>query len=75
MTRLIAAIAAAATLAAGISGTALAGDSFGRSVAMCAQMALGQRANPPAVTCTDDGMTMTFPTFGAMVAQMRAMGC
>ena len=39
---------------------------------MCAHE-LGARENPPAVTCTHDGMTMTFPTFGAMVDHMRAM--
>jgi len=41
---------------------------------MCAREHLGQRANPPAVTCTmPDGSTMTFPNFGAMVQHMRAM--
>ena len=71
--RHITAFAVSATLAAGFSGTAVAGDSFGQHVATCAQMHLGQRDNPPAVTCTHDGMTMTFANFGAMVQHMRAM--
>lgn len=65
--------AAALALAAGVSGNALAGsEPFGQHVAMCAHE-LGARANAPAVTCTHDGMTMTFATFGAMVQHMRAM--
>jgi hypothetical protein len=34
---------------------------------------LGQREGAPSVTCTHDGMTMTFPTFGAMVRHMQEM--
>ncbi|MEP7335912.1 MAG: hypothetical protein ABI717_09040 [Actinomycetota bacterium] len=63
--------AAAAALAAGISGNALAADEpFGRHVSMCAHE-LGQRADAPAVACTHGGITMTFDTFGAMVQHMR----
>lgn len=72
MTRLIIALAAAA-LAAGFSGSALADAPFGEHVAMCAHTTLGQRANPPAVTCTHDGMTMTFANFGKMVQHMKEM--
>ena len=71
--RLILAIAASAALAAGFSGSALADNSFGQHVAMCAHTTLGQRDNPPAVSCTHDGMTMTFANFGEMVQHMRAM--
>ena len=39
---------------------------------MCAHQ-LGVRANAPKVTCTHDGMTMTFPNFGAMVKHMQEM--
>ena len=71
--RLILAIAASAALAAGFSGSALADNSFGQHVSMCAHTTLGQRDNPPAVSCTHDGMTMTFANFGEMVQHMRAM--
>ena len=40
---------------------------------MCAQTSLDQRDNPPTVTCTHDGMTMTFATFGEMVQHMQLM--
>lgn len=62
-------LAAAATVAAGVAGAASAA-SFGQHVAMCAHE-LGARADAPAVTCTHDGTTMTFRTFGAMVEHMR----
>jgi len=65
--------AATLALAAGVSGNALAGgEPLGQHVAMCAHE-LGARAAAPTVTCTHDGMTMTFPTFGAMVQHMRGM--
>ena len=63
--------AAASTVAAALAGTASAAP-FGQHVAMCAH-ALGARDDAPAVTCTHDGMTMTFANFGAMVEHMRAM--
>jgi hypothetical protein len=63
---------AAAILTGGTPASAVAADSFGQHVAMCAHQ-LGQRAAAPAVTCTHDGMTMTFATFGAMVQHMREM--
>lgn len=73
ITRLTTAAVAVAALAAGVSGTAFAaGEPLGRHVSMCAQE-LGQRADAPAVTCTHDGMTMTFATFGAMVQDMREL--
>ena len=57
-----------------LSGNALAGETRGASVSMCAQMHLGQRDNPPAITCSHDGTAVTFATFGDMVRHMRA-GC
>jgi hypothetical protein len=70
MTRLL--VPATSLIAAlALAGTASA-TPFGQHVAMCAHQ-LGARANAPAVTCSHDGMTMTFPNFGAMVAHMRAM--
>lgn len=50
-----------------------ASNAFGTHVADCAQRSLGQRADAPQVTCTHDGHSMTFPTFGAMVQHMREM--
>ncbi len=71
--RLMLALAASIALAAGFSGSALADESssFGQHVASCAQATLGQRDNPPAVTCACDGTTMTFANFGAMVEHMQ----
>jgi len=70
MTRLpVLAVAAVAALALG--GPAAA-EPFGQHVAMCAHQ-LGARANAPAVSCSHDGMTMTFANFGAMVEHMRVM--
>lgn len=63
---------AAAVVAGTASTNAAAAEPFGQHVAMCAQH-LGQRADAPAVTCTHDGMTMTFATFGAMVEHMRQL--
>ena len=71
--RLLAIAAAVAALATGVSGTAFAAEEpFGQHVSMCAHE-LGKRADTPAVTCTHDGMTMTFATFGAMVQHMHEM--
>ena len=71
--RLILALTATLALAAGITGSAIAADSFGQHVAMCAHTTLGQRDNPPTVVCTHDGMTMSFANFGQMVLHMRSM--
>lgn len=71
-----ASLTAAGALALALGGSAAAAPGsadFGRHVAMCAQEHLGQRGTPPALTCTHDGMTMTFATFGAMVQHMSAM--
>lgn len=73
--RLIAATLTIAAVVAGSPATALASAPFGQMVAMCAQMHLGERANPPMVTCVCNGRTMTFATFGAMVGHMKEMGC
>ena len=71
--RFAVALATAGIVTAGFSATALAADEpFGQHVSMCAQMSLGQRDNAPQVTCTHDGITMTFANFGAMVQHMRA---
>ena len=59
---------------AALSGSALASETLGTSVSACAQMHLGQRDNPPALTCSHDGTTLTFATFGDMVRHMQA-GC
>ena len=64
-------LAATATIAAVFAGSASA-EPFGQHVAMCAHE-LGARDGAPAVTCTHDGMTMTFANFGAMVEHMRAI--
>lgn len=66
-------VLAVAAAAAAVSGSAQAApDPLGQHVSMCAQ-GLGARTGAPAVTCTHDGMTMTFANFGAMVEHMRAM--
>jgi hypothetical protein len=54
--------------------TALAADSFGQMVAMCA-MDLGGRGDPPTVSCICNGMTMLFANFGSMVQHMKDMAC
>ena len=67
--------AAASALALGLTGGATAAPSpaadFGQHVASCAQEHLGQREGTPSVTCTHDGVEMTFATFGAMVQHMQ----
>ena len=68
--RLAAAVATTAVVAVAGAPSALAtpaAGEFGRHVAMCAQEHLGQRENPPTVTC----MGMTFRNFGAMVQHMQ----
>ena len=73
--RLTLTLTATGIAAAALAGGALAADQpLGQHVSSCAQMSLGQRSEAPAVTCTHDGMTMTFPTFGAMVEHMRTAG-
>lgn len=67
----LSALAATAVATLALVGPAAAAP-FGQHVAMCAHQ-LGARANAPAVTCTHDGITMTYPDFGAMVNHMRAM--
>lgn len=74
MIRLTVVLTTAALFFTGVSGTALAGNTVGTSVSSCAQLSLGPRDNPPAVTCTHDGTTLTFATFGDMVRHMQA-GC
>jgi hypothetical protein len=64
--------AVAAAILTGGTPMIAAADPFGQHVAVCAQQ-LGQRADAPAVTCTHDGMTMTFANFGVMVRHMREL--
>lgn len=67
-------VAATALSALAVSGDALAEPSpashLGQRVAACAQAHLGEREGAPAVTCTHDGVEMTFDTFGAMAQHM-----
>jgi hypothetical protein len=72
LNRLTITAVAAAALAGAASTNAIAADPFGQHVSMCAHE-LGQRADAPAVTCTHDGMTMTFASFGAMVEHMQTV--
>lgn len=69
--------AAAAALATAFAGNAVAApaeqSTFGRHVAACAEMHLGQRPDAPSVTCGHHGTVMTSPTFGAMVVHMQDM--
>ena len=44
---------------------------LGAHISECAQLALGPRVDPPAVTCTHDGHVHTFATFGELVAHAR----
>jgi len=72
-TRLLITLAVAAALPVSFAGNALA-EGSGQHVADCAHALLAQRDNRPAVTCRHDGMTMAFPTFGAMVQHMHKVG-
>lgn len=68
----VTAVAAAVALAGAPAALASPKASeFGRHVADCAQGHLGQRDGAPAVTCTHEGVTMTFANFGAMVLHMK----
>ena len=40
-------------------------------VSECAQTSLGKRANAPEVTCSHDGHTHVFASFGEMVQHMH----
>ena len=73
--RYIAVVVAASGLMAVSSASAQAAEPFGRMVAMCAKMDLGERGSPPAVICVCNGRTMTFTNFGAMVQHMQNLGC
>lgn len=72
--RVAIAVLAAAAVAAASSAVAQAAEtneSFGQHVAKCAQMSLGKRASPPAVSCSHAGQGHDFATFGEMVRYMR----
>ena len=66
----LAVVAAVAGLAVAASAGAEDESVLGRHVAACAQMHLGQREDPPSVTCEHDGHVHAFATFGAMVQHM-----
>lgn len=70
--RLVFAAAALGAAATGAAASAAAAEPFGQHVSGCAQVSLGQPPDTPAVTCSHDGMTMTFDTFGEMVLHMPA---
>ena len=70
--RLVLAMIASLGVFGGLAGGALAATT-GQQIASCAQMTLPPAGNPPSITCTCNGMVMTFPTFGAMVQHMLAM--
>lgn len=71
---LAAILGAGLALGGGLPGGALAAgeeeSGFGDHVASCAQMHLGQRENPPSLTCEHDRHVHTFATFGDMVEHM-----
>lgn len=72
--RITGAVIAVAALVGGSGANALAAAdpaTFGQHVSACARMSLGQRTDPPSVTCDHDGMAMTFANFGEMVLHMK----
>ena len=73
--RRVAAVTAAAIVAvlAGAAPTPAArpDEPLGARVSQCAQASLGQRPDPPAVTCAHEGHVHTFATFGELVAHLR----
>jgi hypothetical protein len=75
--RIAALLSTSGALALALTANALAeanaSADFGQQVAMCAQENAGQHEGAPSVTCTHDGMTMSFPTYGAMVRHMQEM--
>ncbi len=74
--RLTLALVSTAAIWGASAGSALAAASppLGQHVSSCAHASLGQRDNPPSVTCTDNGVTMSFANVGAMVQYMRSDG-
>jgi hypothetical protein len=67
------ALAAGATAAAAPVAAA-SSEPLGSQVSTCAQTMLPPLPNPPTVTCSCNGTTMTFATFGEMVQHMLAHG-
>ena len=63
--------AAVAAVSPGIAQASETGQPLGQHVSECAQTSLGQRANPPAITCSHDGQVHVFATFGEMVHHMK----
>ena len=69
---MVTAVTLAATIASAPGASAdLPSDPLGAHVSECARVALGQRVDPPAVTCTHEGHVHTFATFGELVAYVR----
>ncbi len=64
----------AAVVTALLTAAPAAASPLGQSVAACARTSLPPQPSPPEVTCTHDGQTHTFTTFGKMVAHMREHG-
>ena len=62
-TRLTISMLAATSLAAAPAAVAAPGD----DISGCAQSSLGQRPDPPALTCEHHGTTEVFADFGQMV--------
>jgi len=72
---LLAVATSAATLA--VTSSALASsplEPLGVHVSECARVALGQRVDPPAVTCAHDGHMHSFSMFGELVAHLQEQG-
>jgi hypothetical protein len=64
-------LASAATLAGASAASASPPvEPLGAHVSECAQVALGQREDPPTLTCTHDGHVHSFATFGELVAHL-----
>ena len=69
----VAAVVLAATIAsAPVASADPPNEPIGAHVSECARAALGQRVDPPAVTCSHDGHLHSFATFGELVAHLRA---
>ena len=63
--------AAVAAVAPGVAQAAETGQPFGQHVSECAQTSLGQRTNPPAVTCSHDGQVHVFANFCELVHHLK----
>ena len=65
-------VAIVATLAgASTAPAAQSSEPLGAHVSECAHGALGQRVDPPAVSCAHEDHVHSFATFGELVAHLR----